>query len=317
VLGIERIGPDAGAQARIVDDLGDVAVLAEVRGHRLRRRDDPGPDRRGGALWDGLPGEGGHALGLVGVDAGDQRRPRLFRHVAAEFGLDAAGVDGRGADAAFLVAAVELHREQDVGRLRAPVGDELGIGRVVEVGVLEIDIGEAVTGGRQVHQARARLHQRGDPVDEHEVTEVVGAELGFEAVRGHALGAGHHPGVGDHDVELAPVGDQGVGAGADAGQRGQVQLHQLEAAAVGRLGDDLLGRPPRLLQVAGRPDHLRAMGGEHPRGLDAEPGRDAGHQNAFSAEVDSLQHFVGGRCGAKGSGHGFLRCSVARDRGPV
>ena len=40
-----------------------------------------------------------------------------------------------------------------------------------------------MAGRGQVDQPRAGLHQRGDAVDEHEMAEVVGAELGLEPVR--------------------------------------------------------------------------------------------------------------------------------------
>ena len=128
---------------------------------------------------------------------------------------------------------------------------------------------------------------------------MVGAELGLEAVGGLALGAGHDAGVGDDHVERLAGRDQGVGAGADAGQRGQVELDQLEPAAVGRLGADAVGRALGLVQVARGADHLRAVGGQGAGGLDAEAGRDAGHQDALAAEVDALQHLVGGGCRSK------------------
>ena len=67
------------------------------------------------------------------------------------------GCTAVGADAVGLVAAVELDREEDVGGLGAAIGAELGIGRALEVRVVEIDVGEAVAGRRQVHQPRARL----------------------------------------------------------------------------------------------------------------------------------------------------------------
>ena len=41
------------------------------------------------------------------------------------------------------------------------------------------------------------------------------------------------------------------------------------------------------------------MRGERPRGLDAQAGGDAGHQDALALEVDALQHLVGGGCRAK------------------
>ena len=35
---------------------------------------------------------------------------------------------------------------------------------------------------REVHEPSARSQQRGDPVDQHEMAEMVAAELGFESV---------------------------------------------------------------------------------------------------------------------------------------
>jgi hypothetical protein len=121
-------------------------------------------------------------------------------------------------------------------------------------------------------------------------------------------GAGHDAGVGDHQVEGPAIGDQGVGAGANAGQVGEVELDELQAAAVGRLGADLGGRGLGLLQVAGGADHLGAVGGQGAGGLDAQAGGDAGHQDALAAEVDAGEDFVGGGGGAKGSGHGEVSC---------
>ena len=200
-----------------------------------------------------------------------------------------------------LVAPVELDREQDVGGLRAAIGAELGVGRALEIRIVQIDVGEAVAGRGQIDQPRARLQQRGDPVDEHEMAQVVGAELGLEAVGGLALRAGHDAGVGDDDIERLAGRHQRVGAGAHAGQRGQVELDQLQAAAV--LGGRL--RAPSVaalaLSVARRADHLGAVRGQRPGRLHAEPGRDAGHQDALAAEIHALEHFVRRRCRAKWS----------------
>ena len=90
------------------------------------------------------------------------------------------------------------------------------------------------------------------------------------------------------------VRDQRVGAGAHACERGEIELDQLEAAAVRRLGADLRRRALRLGEVARGADHLRAVRGERARRLDAQPGRDAGHQHALAAEIDACEHVVGG-----------------------
>ena len=53
-----------------------------------------------------------------------------------------------------LVAPVELDGEQDIGGLRAAIGAELGIGRALEVRIVEVDVGEPVTRRGQVDEAR-------------------------------------------------------------------------------------------------------------------------------------------------------------------
>jgi hypothetical protein len=66
--------------------------------------------------------------------------------MAGKLGLDAAGMDGGRADSVPLVAAIELDCEQDVGGLRASVGDPRVIGRALDIRVVEIDVGIAMTG---------------------------------------------------------------------------------------------------------------------------------------------------------------------------
>ena len=226
--------------------------------------------------------------------------------MAAELGLDAARMQRRRPHAARLVAPVELHREQDVGGLGAAIGDHRVVGRALEVRIVEVDVRIAVAGGGDVHQPPARRDQRGDAVDQHEVAEVIGAELGLEAVGGVPERRAHHAGIGDHDVERPPVGEQGVGAGAHALERGEIQLDQLQPAAVRRLSPDLGRRPLRLGEVARGADHLGAMGRERAGGLHAQAGRHAGDEHALSAEIDTRQHIIGGGRRSERSGHSNL-----------
>ena len=106
----------------------------------------------------------------------------------------------------------------------------------------------------------------------------------------------------------SPAGNQGVGAGADAGQRRQIEFHQLQPATVGRLGANLLGRRLRLIQIPCRADDLGAVGGQGAGGLHTKPCRYAGHQNALAAQVHAFKHFVRRGRGSKFSSHSFLRC---------
>ena len=140
--------------------------------------------------------------------------------MAAELGGDPARVHGEGAHALVAQALVEPDGEQHVGGLGPAVGHPRVVGLALEVGIVEVDVAEAVAGRREQHDAGAAGgHQRGrEQLDEQEVAEVVGAELHLEAVDGGALRAGHHAGVGDEHVEHRVVLDEPVGEGAHAGQ---------------------------------------------------------------------------------------------------
>ncbi len=100
--------------------------------------------------------------------------------------MNSAGMKRGGADSTILVAAVELDREQDVGGLRTAVGRPRAIGRALEIRIVEIDVGKLMAGRRQIDEPPARLDQRRDAVDQHEMTEMVGAELRLEPVGGLA-----------------------------------------------------------------------------------------------------------------------------------
>ena len=169
-----------------------------------------------------------------------------------------------------LMAAVELDSEQDVGGLRATVSRPRIIGHALEIRIVEIDVGIAMAGRRQIDQPRARLHQRSDAVDQHEMAEVVGPELGLEPVGGLAEWRRHDAGVGDDKIERPAVGEERVGAGAHARERGEIELHDLKFAAVRGGGPDARGRRLGLVEVARRADHLGAVSDERARRLHAE-----------------------------------------------
>src|SRR3546814_9471145 len=76
------------------------------------------------------------------------------------------------------------------------------------------------------------------PIYQGEMAEMIGPELGFETIGGPPEHRRHDTGIGDHDVEGAAVGDERVGGGPDAGERGKVELDQREAAP-----DCSCGRP--------------------------------------------------------------------------
>jgi hypothetical protein len=193
-------------------------------------------------------------------------------------------------------------REQDVGGLGAAVGDHRIIRRALEIGIVEIDVRIAVAGGGDVHEPPARRDQCRDTIDQHEMAEMIGAELRLETFRGVAKGRSHNACIGDHGVERPAIGNKRVCAGADALKRGEIQLDQLEAAVRGQ-GADLVRGALGLGAIAHRADHLRPVRCQRPRGLDAKSGRYAGDQNAFSAEIDPRQHFISGGNRPEAFGH--------------
>src|SRR5262245_36325957 len=103
--------------------------------------------------------------------------------------------------ASLTVPLVELNREQDVGRLRSAIRDERFVGRPLEVRIFQIDIGEAVTCRRQVDHAPAFAKQRREPIDQYEVTEVIGAELRFESISRMPKRCCHYSRICDDHVE--------------------------------------------------------------------------------------------------------------------
>ncbi len=128
--------------------------------------------------WKGVPPSGRRLL----VDLLEQAVELTRLHVAGELGTNPAGMNRRCAHAPTAMAPIELHREQDVGRLRAAVGGKGLVARLLEARVFQIDIREAVPGRGQVDQPPAGAEQRGDAIHEHEVAEMIRAELALEAV---------------------------------------------------------------------------------------------------------------------------------------
>ena len=300
VFGIEGVGADAfadGGEGRVGgNDAAHVAVLAILRTDLIGLCDDGGPDGGGGSLGDGLPLEGRLAgFGELLVDAVDEALEHPIVHVASELSLDASGMNGGGADATAAMTLVEGNGEEDVRGLRSAVGDEGLVGRALEVGVFEVDVGITVACRGQIDEAAAGAQQRSDAVDEDEVAEMIGAELRLEAVGGAAEGSGHDPGVGDDDVEEAALVEQRVGGGANALEVCEIELDELEAATVGRgfLADFSCG-VLCLGEVACGADDVGSVGGERTGGLDAESGGDAGDKDALAAQIDSGENLIGG-----------------------
>jgi len=105
VLGIERVRANARRYCRVVDHVGDVAVLAVPAAYLVGRSDEPRPHRRCRALLDRLPCEGGSGGGLG------------FNQLPCGVGQYRARVNRRGANITRPVAPVELDSERTVAVL--------------------------------------------------------------------------------------------------------------------------------------------------------------------------------------------------------
>src|ERR1700682_3412116 len=93
---------------------------------------------------------------------------------------------GCSAYATRSVPLVERNRKEDVRRLRSAISNEGIIGSPFKVGILKVNVGEAVTRRRQVDQPSSGTDKRRYAVNEHKVAQVIGAELCFKAVGGLA-----------------------------------------------------------------------------------------------------------------------------------
>src|ERR1700688_2336613 len=208
--------------------------------------------------------------------------------------MNASRVDGCRTDAAPAMPLVEGNREENVGCLGPAVSDERIVSRPLEIGVVEIQIGEAMSGRREVDQASAGAYQRSNAIDQYKMAEVVGAELRLKAVHGVPEWSRHYSCIGYHDVESLPARHEFVGAGADALQTGQIERDQLEAATIRRgVLLHLRGRGCGFFKVPHCSCHLRAVGRKSPRRLNADARGHAGDENASPMQIDTRQNLVG------------------------
>lgn len=182
-----------------------------------------------------------------------------------------------------------------------------------EIWVLEADTCEPVAGRREVDQPPAGADQGRNAVHRDKVPEVVGTKLHFEAVRSVGKRCSHYAGISDDYIEGFAFGEQQIGAGADAFETGQIEFHQLEAAAVCRgIASHFSGRGVRLGQVTSRADDLRAMCPKRLRRLDSESGGDTGDENPLAVQIYSRQDLIRGwsraerTCHASACRHGVL-----------
>src|SRR5260370_35677535 len=119
----------------------------------------------------------------------------------SKLGLDTSRMDGGGANPAAAMARVERNRKKDVGCFRAAVGNPWVVRSALEVGVLKIDVGEAVPRGCEIDQPSSWPEKRRNPVHEDEVAEVIRAELRLESIFGMTEWCRHDTSIGNDHIE--------------------------------------------------------------------------------------------------------------------
>jgi hypothetical protein len=164
--------------------------------------------------------------------------------VSLGVGLDRAGIERVCVDAVLTPPVRRLDREQDVGGLRLPIGEQRVVRAEAEIDVIEHDRRPQV--GARGHgddpSAARRSQRRLEAEREREVTEMVGRELRLPAGSGMSLGRGHHSRVVHEDVEgPTPVADKPVHLHALAGRERRVR----------RLGQAPERVPPSIQQLIG------------------------------------------------------------------
>jgi hypothetical protein len=90
---------------------------------------------------------------------------------------------GCGANAATTPTPIELHREQHVRRLRAPIRHPRIVFRALVTRIVEINIAATAPGAGEAHKAAAFAQQRRNAIHEDEAPDVVGAQLRYFATK--------------------------------------------------------------------------------------------------------------------------------------
>src|SRR5437867_12313363 len=109
-----------------------------------------------------------------------------------------------GAHAAVAMTFVECHREEDVRRFRSAISYERFIRRALKVGIVEVHVRIAMTGGRQVDEPPSVADKQRNPVDQDKMSQVIGAELSLKPVRRLTKRRRHYAGVSDHYINGSP-----------------------------------------------------------------------------------------------------------------
>src|SRR5262249_50923492 len=191
----------------------DVAVFAISAADLVGGSNHAGPYRSCGSLRNGFPLERCLALGReLLISLFDDLSYLAGIQVASQFGVYHSRMHSRSAHALISVASVEGDCEEDIRCLRSAIRYPGVIRRPLKVGIVEVDIGIAVTQRGKIDQPSAFADQRCYPIDQDKMAKVIGAELRLKAIRGMAKRCGHHSGISDDHIKGLTAGEQSIDA---------------------------------------------------------------------------------------------------------
>src|SRR3989449_8071393 len=221
-LWVESVRLDAVEGVGSVVHRGHVTVL-EIEATA------PSELRRGSGEHRGRgPGLDGLELHPAGASLEELHVLRL--QVSAEFGQEAARMQGIGVHAASPEALLEADREENVGRLRLAVGEPLVVRSALELDVIEDDPRHVMAARADGNHAARRgpAQSRREQTGHQEVADVVRADLQLEAVRRLRRWARHDAGIVDEDVKSRVTRQEALREDANMLQRAKLELLDLD-----------------------------------------------------------------------------------------
>jgi len=198
-------------------------------------------------------------------------------------------------------AALEFEGEEKVGELGEAVGGEVAVA-AFGVEVVEFELGLLVGDAADGDDARGVGAQKGGEKEagQGEVTEVIGAELEFEAVCGRVAGGdGHDSSVVDEQIEGDLTGVEGVGGQVDGAEAREIEWDGAEFGG-GALKADAFDGGGTLGGITAREDDLGAGAREFEGGVESNAAVGAGDECVFASQGgDFARRPIGLHAGTK------------------
>src|SRR5690554_5789228 len=136
--------------------------------------------------------------------------------MAGKIGKAVSGHHRRSSDASVAMPTVEFGCEKRNRCFRAAIGDERVVCLLLEIRIVQVNISNAMSLGRQHHQAPIIGNQRFNLINQGEMTKMVGAELSFEAVDRLSERSCYHTRVDYAGFEPPTVSQQSISADPNA-----------------------------------------------------------------------------------------------------